>query len=114
MNVGYHDPCHLGRRMGVYDEPRSILASIPGLKLVEPAENREKARCCGGGGGVRSADKERAMKMARERMKGFDECGADVVASACPFCEINLTEATDREVVDVVELVARSLRGDAR
>ena len=114
LSVGYHDPCHLGRRMGVYDEPRNILASIPGLKLVEPGENREKARCCGGGGGVRSADKERAMKMARERMKGFDECGADVVASACPFCEINLTEATDREVVDVVELVARSLGGDAR
>ena len=48
----YHDPCRLGRRLGVFDEPREVLASIPGLELLEFERSRKNSLCCGGGGGV--------------------------------------------------------------
>ncbi len=53
--VTYHDPCIMGRHMGIYDEPRELISSVPGVELVEMYSNREHALCCGAGGGVLSA-----------------------------------------------------------
>ena len=112
LDVAYHDPCHLGRRMQVYEEPRRALSSIPGLRVKEFRSSRERATCCGGGGGVRSARKDLASKLAMEKVIEAEELDVDAIATSCPFCEVNLEEGA--EVMDVVELVARSLREGVR
>ncbi|MEM4445789.1 MAG: heterodisulfide reductase-related iron-sulfur binding cluster [Candidatus Jordarchaeales archaeon] len=116
LTVTYHDPCHLGRHCNVYDEPRKIVKSIPGVKLVEMKRNRDGALCCGAGGGVRSAFPELALSIARERLSQAEETGAQVLLSACPFCERNLSDArsykpsTKLQVEDVVSFVKRHLK----
>ncbi len=109
--VTYHDPCHIGRHMGIYDPPRDVMAEIPGLELVEMPRNREIAYCCGAGGGVKSAYPEWALDTAKDRVSEAVDTGAEVLITACPFCERNLQDAVDDtgariEIVDLVELVA--------
>lgn len=114
LKVTYHDPCHLGRHSGMYDIPRDILNSIPGLDFVEMPRNRENARCCGAGGGVRAGYKELSDKMADTRIKEAGEIGAEVLTSACPFCTFALREAAERNglnirVLDLPELLVEIL-----
>ena len=115
--VTYHDPCHMGRELGVYDSPRIILKGIPNLELVEMNPNRENALCCGAGGGVRSFDPELAEAMAVDRVKAAESTGADTIVTACPFCELNLkvgVQSADStlEVIDILELLIESLDSD--
>ncbi|UCE10546.1 MAG: (Fe-S)-binding protein [Candidatus Thorarchaeota archaeon] len=114
IKVTYHDPCHLGRELGVFDSPRIILQSIPGVELVEMEPNRNQALCCGAGGGLRSFDSDLAKNIAADRIETAMVTGASVVVTACPFCEDNLhsgAQLANRliEVADVVELLERSL-----
>ncbi len=113
--VTYHDPCHLGRELEVYDEPREIIKAIPGVELVEVEPNRNAALCCGAGGGLRSYDAELSKKIAGDRVKAFDEIGVSAVVTACPFCETNLVAGaklvgSDIEVLDIVDLLMRAIR----
>jgi Fe-S oxidoreductase len=115
LKVTYHDPCHLGRHSGMYDLPRDILKSIEGLELVEMPRNRENARCCGAGGGVRAAYRELADKMADTRIEEAVGTGAEVLTSACPFCTFALREAAERNgskirVLDLPELLLDILK----
>lgn len=115
LKVTYHDPCHLGRHSDMYDIPRDILNSIPGLNFVEMPRNRENARCCGAGGGVRAGYKELSDKMANTRIKEAEETGAEVLTSACPFCTFALREAAERNgsdirVLDLPELLVEILK----
>ncbi len=115
VKVTYHDPCHLSRAAGVYDDPREILRSIPGIELVEMETNRDAAMCCGAGGGLRSYDAELSKKMAADRVKSAIEIDAEIIATACPFCENNLEAGAKQieskiRVVDVVDLLAESLK----
>jgi Fe-S oxidoreductase len=110
LKVTYHDPCHLGRHSKVYEEPRDILKSMPGVELVEMQRNRANARCCGAGGGVASAFKELAEDMADSRIEEAVETGAEVLVSPCPFCVYALKSAAERvnadiKVMDLVELL---------
>jgi heterodisulfide reductase subunit D len=112
--VTYHDPCHLGRELGIYDAPREILRAIPGIELVEMETKREAALCCGSGGGVRSYDPELAKRIGADRIRQALEAGADVIATACPFCVNNLEEGARQEgssigVADIVDLLADGL-----
>jgi len=93
--VTYHDPCHLGRHTEVYDAPRFVLRSVPGLELVEMECSREYSRCCGGGAGVRAAYPELSRKIALRRIMEAEETGADVVVTTCPFCVKILREAAE-------------------
>ena len=115
LRVAYHDPCHLARHCGVYDAPRNALAEIPKLQLVELPLNREKALCCGAGGGVRAAYPEVALELARQILEEAAQVGAEVLASSCPFCLLNLREASRSfngiKVLDITELVYASLTG---
>jgi heterodisulfide reductase subunit D len=111
--VTFHDPCHLGRHNKLYDEPRKILESIPGLKLVEMERNREEARCCGAGGGVKTAFPDLAQKIATLRVEDAERSGADILTTSCPFCYQSLKATTELKgsklrMMDIMELVASS------
>jgi Fe-S oxidoreductase len=87
--VAYHDPCYLGRVNGVYEEPRALLAAIPGVELVEMSHNRTTSLCCGGGGGGMWLDgfqwEKAGTRMSEWRVREATAAGADVLAVACPY-----------------------------
>jgi len=108
--VTYHDPCHLGRHMNIYEVPREVYNQIPGLKLVEMKRNRNFAWCCGAGGGVKIGYPEWALEISKERLEEALETGATVLSSVCPFCRTNLSDANKEfnkglEVIDLVEII---------
>ncbi len=111
--VTYHDPCHLGRHMGLYESPRQILEAIPGLKLVEMERNMENAWCCGAGGGVKSTWGGFALNVAKRRIEEAERTGANFIVTSCPFCKTNLNDAYEKfgglRTVDVVELVLKAI-----
>lgn len=107
--VTYHDPCHIGRHMKIYEEPRVLLRKIPEAEFVEMKENRDTARCCGGGGGVRAADPDAAQRMASRRVASASEV-ADLLVTSCPFCASTLRFGNehievDIDVMDITELI---------
>ena len=108
--VTYHDPCHLGRHNGLYDEPRKILKAIEGLDIIEMERNRDEARCCGAGGGVKTAFPDLAQKISTIRVEDAEKIGADILATSCPFCYQSLKAATETKgstlrMMDLMELV---------
>ncbi len=112
--VTYHDPCDLGRKGGVYDAPREVLAAIPGLELREMSMNRRDALCCGGGGDVETVDPDIPAGVAAKRLAQVEATGANYVASACQQCARTLQEGARRHrirvrAVDVVELLWQSI-----
>lgn len=115
--ITYHDPCFLGRRMGVYDRPREVLEALPGLELIEMSRSRENSFCCGGGAGrVWTEDSKPEGRPCMERGKEAIGTGAEIIATSCPFCITNLEDAIkvlerEGEVVvrDIAELVQEVL-----
>ncbi len=112
LKVTYHDSCHLGRHAGEYEAPRNVIKAIS--DLVEMENNKEKARCCGSGGGVKSAYGDLSNSIAELRIKEAEETDADLLVSACPFCKLNLSQNSDNlEVLDLSEFVFNHLDLDA-
>ena len=143
LAVTYHDPCGLGRlgepwihwegkkvpgdrfvfdppktyrrgTQGVYEPPRDVLKSIPGVKLTEMTRIKEYAWCCGAGGGVSESNPEFAQWTARERIGEAESTGAEAIVSACPMCEKSFNQAitgngSRLNVYDIVELVEQAL-----
>ncbi len=116
VKVAYHDPCYLGRHGGVYEEPRRVLASIPGLELREFPHNRSQSLCCGGGGGGTWSEVPVEERFSVLRVQQALDLGVEVIATACPFCTLMIEDglravgAEDRlKVLDVAEILAPSL-----
>jgi heterodisulfide reductase subunit D len=114
--VTFHDPCHLGRHNLLYDEPRRILEAIPGLKIVEMERNRAEARCCGAGGGVKTAFPDLAQKISFLRVEDAEKTGADILATSCPFCYQSLKASIEAKgsklrMMDLMGLVMMSSSG---
>ncbi len=114
--VAYHDPCYLGRHHDIYDEPREVLRSIPGLELVELPDHREGSLCCGGGGGRIWMETKSGERFSDLRLKQALEIGANVLAIACPYCTLNFEDSVltqnksdEIEVRDIAELVEMAL-----
>ena len=91
--VAYHDPCYLGRHNKIYDQPRKVLESIPGLELVELADCREESVCCGGGGGRIWMETKKGERLSDLRIEQAIEVGAEVLAVSCPYCLINFADS---------------------
>ena len=116
----YHDSCYLGRHNGIYDAPRKIAEAIPGLELREMERNRDRAFCCGAGGGHMWMEESRGARVNHIRTKQFLETDSDVVGVSCPFClqmfeeGISSTEsAPDKaRAKDLLELLDESLGAD--
>lgn len=89
----FHDPCYLGRHNGIFEAPRRILKSIPGVTLIEMSSNKEKSLCCGGGGGGAWKSLPMEEQLGVLRIQEALASGADVIATACPFCIGMLNEA---------------------
>jgi len=103
IKVTYHDPCHLGRYCGVYEEPREILKAL-GYDLVEMALNRENAFCCGGGGGLKSNYPELSEEIAKMRVKHAKDVKADLIVTSCPMCFSCFDEVAKDSKIKSVEL----------
>jgi len=144
MKVTYHDPCHLGRlgepyihwkgkqipgqirifeppkefrrgTCGVYQPPRDVLGSIPGIQLVEMDRTKEYAWCCGAGGGVKETNPEFARWTAQKRIDEAETSGAGAIVTACPGCERSFKDTIKKsgsslKVYDVVELLTRAVQ----
>ena len=110
--VVYHDPCYIGRESdGIYDEPRDVLKSIPGLELVPLPLEKEDATCCGGGGFVRAYLPRLSAEVAKEKIElQVLPTGAEVLTSACPFCYLNLNDGSEGKI-EVEDLVSVVLKG---
>lgn len=116
IKVTYQDPCFLGRHNNIYDEPRKILKSIPGLELVEMRDSREFALCCGGGGGRIWQETKKEERFSDIRLKQAIETGASVLVVSCPYCLLNFQDSiltSEKknciEVKDLSELVLEAI-----
>lgn len=116
LKVTYHDSCYLGRHNNVYDEPREVLKSIPGLELVEMENSRENGLCCGGGGGRIWQETQKGQRFSDIRVQQAIDAGAIILASACPYCLLNFEDSVLSEnkgdmlqIKDISELVLEAL-----
>lgn len=114
--VTYHDPCYLGKRNGIYEEPRDLIRAIPGINLVEMEDNKKDSLCCGGGGGRMWAEIKEENKLANMRVKQAISVGAEIIIVACPWCYTMLKDAIKElgqeeniKVKDISELLLESL-----
>ena len=115
--ITYHDPCFLGKQNGIFDEPRHILKSISGVTFIDFDRSRENSLCCEGGGGrmwVEASDQ--GPRLAEIRVRDAVEIGAEILATACPFCLLTLEDAlktTGNEeklrVMDISEILVEAL-----
>lgn len=110
----YHDPCRLGRRLGVFDEPREVLSAIPGLELIEFERSRKNSLCCGGGGSVFMWEPEFAKWTTKERLFEAEHVGAEAIVTSCPICvrlfEDAIAEKKSKmKVYDLAEILAKAL-----
>jgi Fe-S oxidoreductase len=120
--VTYHDPCYLGRANNVFNEPRLLLESIPGIKLVEMPHNRTSSLCCGGGGGGMWLDgfqwEKAHVRLSDWRVREAIATGANILAVACPYepprfedALKTIKDAPSFSVKDIAELINDALEG---
>ena len=110
--VAYHDACHALRAQGIFREPREVLSSIPGLRIVEL---RNGDRCCGAAGLYNVLEPELSGELARDKVDAIGETGVRLVATANPGCAMQLATALRESgrpvrVVHPVELLDRAYR----
>jgi Fe-S oxidoreductase len=118
--ITYHDPCYLGRHNDVYDEPRGVLAHVPGVEVTEMHRHRRTGFCCGAGGARMWLEERIGTRINVNRTDEALATGADVISTACPYCLIMLDDATKGRqaegsaaesvrVLDVAQVLEQSL-----
>ena len=115
LTVTYHDPCDLGRGARLFDEPREVIRSIPGIQLVELPLNREHCQCCGGGGNLEMIDAKLSAEIAKRKIQEVLSTGAQAVVTSCQQCVRTMTTYVRRnkiplDVLDITQLIHRALK----
>lgn len=116
--VTFQDPCYLGRHNGEYAAPRRILATIPGVELIEMERSGDEGLCCGGGGGRMWLETPAGERFSDLRVREAHETGAAILATACPFCLVCLEDSAkvldknQLRVMDIAEIAAMALSRD--
>ncbi len=108
----YHDPCHLGRDMEIYYAPRNVLKQVTDSNVLEMFATREKALCCGSGGGYKLTNPKKANKMGSRITDEATFVKADILVSACPLCKESFSnDAGEKglELKDIAELISELL-----
>ncbi len=99
----YHDSCHLGRGLGIFDLPRKIIIQS-GFRLLEMELTGEYSFCCGGGGGLRSNNQTLSLKIGIDRIEQAQRTKADFLITACPMCYAQLKEVAKGKEIEVMEI----------
>ncbi|MBI4317494.1 MAG: (Fe-S)-binding protein [Chloroflexi bacterium] len=115
VRATYHDPCDLGRNSGVYEEPRQVLRSVPGLEFVELLHDRTEAPCCGGGGDFEMMEPALTQRIATHLIEEAHRAGAERLVVACPQCKRTSMSGAESlgsslKIVDIAELVLEAVR----
>lgn len=112
----FHDPCYLGRHHGEYDAPRELLNSIPGVEVKEMVKNKDKALCCGMGGGNMWYELHEGNDLVENRLNHIGETKVYKLATSCSFCMINFNsgkgkvkETEELEVEDIASILNKSV-----
>ena len=118
--VTYHDPCYLGRHNGVYNPPRELIESLPGVELREMERTRETSFCCGAGGARMWMEEKLGTQINTNRTEEAIATGAERIAIGCPFCRVMISDglgakqsegiAETVEVVDVAQMLLAAVR----
>ncbi|MGY5858665.1 MAG: (Fe-S)-binding protein [Candidatus Thorarchaeota archaeon] len=112
--IAWHDPCELGRHQNIYNPAREVLSMIPGLQVREMKHNRNKARCCGGGGLLKGVDPLMSVRISGRRIEEGKKTGAEIMASECPSCTMSFNDgiehlSSDMKFKDLSEIVVEAL-----
>lgn len=119
--ITYHDPCDLGRNSGIYEEPRDVIKSIPGVDFIDMASNRKLSNCCGGGGNLESINQVLASNIAFAKADEIINTGADIVITSCQQCNRTIDSSLKKKkketnskvkVMDLPELILKSVQGE--
>lgn len=110
LKVTYHDPCHLRRKLGIFQEPRNVLKSLPGVEYVEM---QEANRCCGQGGSFNIANYDLSLKILDKKIQAVTESGADIVTTSCSGCLLQLLDGMHqaglkKDAKHLVEMVSQA------
>jgi len=105
--MSFHDPFHLGRLGGVFEEPREIMKAV--ATLAEMPNHGYESRCCGAGAGLQSAFPKLSRDLASKRIAEAKSTGATTLVTCCPFCETQLRMVPGIKVVDLMELLLNSV-----
>ncbi|HLQ52749.1 MAG TPA: (Fe-S)-binding protein [Streptosporangiaceae bacterium] len=119
--ITYHDPCFLGRHNKVFTAPREIMAQVPGVRAQEMHRCKERGFCCGAGGARMWMEERIGKRINTERIDEALGTDPDTISTGCPYCMVMLGDAISAkkssgeakeslEVVDVAQLLARSVR----
>jgi Fe-S oxidoreductase len=113
QSIVYHDPCYLGRYQEIYSEPREVVKQAG--RLVEAPRSHERSFCCGAGGGLAFLGEEKGERVSHVRARELAGTGAEVVGTACPFCNTMFRDALTAisehppQLLDIAQLTARAL-----
>ena len=107
QTVAYHTPCELGRRSGVYDDPKRVLMHV--ARLLKTEFEDENSLCCGGSLGNTRISYQQKNKIAQDAAAELTKDNPDMIATACPLCKKTFAGATGTKVADIAEIVAEAL-----
>jgi heterodisulfide reductase subunit D len=110
LNVTYHDSCTMGRWLGIYEAPRTLLKHIYGIGVVEMPRNRANAYCCGAGGLIRYDFANISDRAGTERFQEAEATGADLLMTSCPACLVQFQQTRSKlksrmKIMDITQVI---------